>query len=381
MQKANKINLLHTSFAYYPYMNMGGVPRAVYDLVRAQIDRYKITVVTNRIEDSRPDDINNVEVIYLKNLSRKMIYNYQFYTPIPQLKLISAVKMADIIHFHGHRNLLNDMVYYLSRFFRKPYIITTHGTLHNYETKRIAKKLYDLLLGNRFVNNAEYITAHSEREKIKLQESGIEKDKIVVIPNGIYFDDLNGGDNKCYFFEKYGISRDKKVILFLGKITRRKGLDVSIEAFKRIRDDNLRLVIAGEVIGKYPPHFQKDNRIKYIGHLGLSEKISAIFSSEVLLYPSLYEAFGYVPFESFFLGRPCIVGDDFGTSEHLSPVVPEIVVSYGDAIELANLIVRLINDSGFRDDIVKRGRRYIIQNYSIERAAIKFDNLYSKVLN
>lgn len=361
-------------------MNLGGVPRAVYDLVRIQRKKHNITVITNRIEHRLFEKLTDVNIIYLRNLSRRMIYKYQFYTPLPEPVFFSALRKADILHFHGHRNLLNDMAYYISKVFKKPYIITTHGTLHNYESKKIIKEIYDTLTGNRFVRDAKFIIAHSEIEKRELLSGGIDKKKIKVVPNGIFFEDLKEDYCENSYFEKYNIKKDNKVILFLGKITRRKGLDTIIDAFCRLNDKNLRLVIAGEVLGRLPDSIKADNRIIYIGHLEQKHKVSAILSSDLLLYPSIYEAFGYVPFESLYLKRPCIIGDDFGTSEHLSGVVPELFVSYGDSIELAELIIRFLHNRVFTEKVVRKGREHIIKNFSAEKMAIRYDEIYREIL-
>jgi len=381
MQKANKnMHIAHIVFAFYPYMNLGGVPRSVFDLTRAQGNRYRLTVITNKIEEFRKQPLGNMDVIYLKNLSRKMIYKYQFYTPLISGSLISAIKGADVLHFHGHRNLLNDLVVLINRFFDKPYIITTHGTLLNYESKKGLKELYDRTIGNTFLNNAKYIIAHSEIEKKEIIRSYPDLRDVLVIPNGIFVSDLKERTDLRNFYEKYRISFNKRILLFIGKITRRKGLEVCLDAFRKIDRDDLQLVIAGEIIGyDINRKFKNLPNVKYIGHLDIEDKLNAISAAEIVLYPTVYEAFGYVPFESILLDRPCIVGDDFGTSEHLSPVVPELVISYGDSIELADLIVRLMKDSHFRNSLVKRGKGYILDNYSMESVVEAYDRIYRRV--
>ncbi|MCX7944934.1 MAG: glycosyltransferase family 4 protein [Deltaproteobacteria bacterium] len=357
------------------------MPRAVFDMVRVQKSRYNVGVVTTRIYNNVADSFcdEDISVLYLRNLSSKMAFNYQLYTPIPHTKLFSIVKKADIIHFHGHRNLLNDLIFYIARIFNKPYIITTHGTLHSYESKRLVKSIYDVITGNRFVRDAKYIVVHSEVERSKLTSLGISPSKIRVIPNGIYFDDLNSSSDQD-FFKKFGIGERERVILFLGKITRRKGLEVALDAFRRIKDGSLKLIVAGEVIGELPEDVMRDERVKYIGHLELEDKISAILSSVMLLYPSIYEAFGYVPFEALYLKRPCIIGDDFGTSEHLSKVVPELVVSYGDSIELSELMKRLLEDKEMREHVVEKGRVYVMKEFHIEKMIDKYDELYRDII-
>ncbi len=381
VQKANKnISVVHIAFAFYPYMNLGGVPRAVFDLTRAQSEKYNVTVVTNQIEKGSIANLKGIKVLYLKNISRRLIYDYQFYTPIFQPELIRIIKGADILHFHGFRNLLNELIYAINGFFNRPSLLTTHGTLMNYESKRLAKTIYDKAIGSFFLNSAKYIVAHSEIERYELIKAGISPEKMAVIPNGVYFEDLDRQPSVERFCQKFGIDRRKNIVLFIGKITRRKGLDVSIDAIRRLRGKNVQMMIAGEVLDSKIQKFISGTDIKYIGHLDLQDKIDAICAANLLLYPSIYEAFGYVPFEAFYLKKPCIVGDDFGTSEHLSPVVPEFVMSYGDAIELSEMILRFINDKAHTDLLVNKVRKYIIKNFSIQREVEGYDQLYQCML-
>jgi len=378
MQNANKMmHIVHISFAYYPYMNLGGVPRSVFDLTRSQRGRYRLTVITNRIDD-RP--VNSINVIYLKNLSRDMIYRYQLYTPLINTDLIVAIKEADLLHFHGYRNLLNDIAFFVNRFFKKPYIITSHGTLMNYESKKGIKRVYDRVLGRAFLKGAGCIVAHSDVEREEILKSYPYLKEVVVIPNGIFVQDLKKVSDVRVFYEKYGIDTEKKIILFIGKITPRKGLEVCLDAFVRVGKRDLQFVIAGETMGyDIKGRLRGIQNVKYIGHLDMEDKINAICASEVVLYPTIYEAFGYVPFESILLGKPCIVGDDFGTAEHLSPVASDLVISYGDSIELSNLILKLLKEAPYRDRLINRVKSYVLNNYSMHRVVDAYDKIYKKL--
>lgn len=362
-------------------MNLGGVPRFVYDLARAQSDKYRVTVITNRIEDTASEKVYNYDTVYLKNISRKLIYAYQFYTPILNPTLFMVVKEADILHFHGCRNLLNEIVAGVNRFFKRPSLITTHGTMMNYESKRVIKKIYDKFIGSHLTKSAKFIVAHSEVERHELLKMGIESSRMAVIPNGIYFEDLDIRSARERFCRRFGIDKKKRIVLFIGKITRRKGLDVSIEAVKRLKGIiDLQMVVAGDSLGPKVGNLVAGTDIRYIGHLDVNEKIEAIGASDLLLYPSIYETFGYVPFEAVYLNKPCIVGDDFGTAEHLSPAIPELIVSYGDAIELSEIIMTFLKDVEFTSSVVRRGREYILQNYSISREVEQYDKIYKKML-
>ena len=68
-------------------------------------------------------------------------------------------------------------------------------------------------------------------------EMGVSKNKIEIIPNGINLSDYQNLPEKGEFRKKYGIKNDEKIILYLGRINRIKGIDMLIEAFSDVSND------------------------------------------------------------------------------------------------------------------------------------------------
>lgn len=90
--------------------------------------------------------------------------------------------------------------------------------------------------------------ALSKKEVEQYKAMGVPDDKITVIPNGIDLSEYEDLPPRGKFRAKYGISEDRKIILYLGRIHKIKGIDFLIEAYANLvknKFNDALLVIAG----------------------------------------------------------------------------------------------------------------------------------------
>jgi len=133
----------------------------------------------------------------------------------------------------------------------------------------------------------------------------------------------------------------RRVVLFLGKLTPRKRLDVVIEAFAALRDAAATLVIAGNDLGggaearRRAGRLGVDARVVFTGLLRGAERLEALADADVVVYPSRDEVFGLVAVEALLAGTPVIVADDSGCAEVIAATGGGRVVAQGDAAALA----------------------------------------------
>ena len=123
-----------------------------------------------------------------------------------------------------------------------------HGSIPYIMDKKATKSLFDILFGYRLLKDASVVIALTKIEAQQYVDIGVPKDKIKIVPNGIDID--NEYDNlprKGIFRQRYNVSNDEKLILYLGRIHKIKGLILLIEAFKDLTDDlvNAKLAIVG----------------------------------------------------------------------------------------------------------------------------------------
>ncbi len=100
------------------------------------------------------------------------------------------------------------------------------------------------------------------------------------------------------------------MVLFLGKLTPRKRLDVLVDAFARLGREDTVLVIAGNDLGAGRAtraavrRHRLDDRTFFPGLLKGRERLEALADADVVVYPGRDEIFGLVPLEAILAGRP-----------------------------------------------------------------------------
>src|SRR5262249_54030403 len=119
------------------------------------------------------------------------------------------------------------------------------GTIPRIERFFLIKKFYDLFMGHWQLQNATGYIAVSQAEQKAMRRFGLPSGKIRIIPNGV---SKVTTPKKGGFRKRIGLLPEHKMILFLGKITPRKGLQHLVRAFAML-EKNARLVIAGNDMG------------------------------------------------------------------------------------------------------------------------------------
>jgi len=183
----------------------------------------------------------------------------------------------------------------------------------------------------------------------ELKENGI--NNLVYLPHGVdtsLFNPSKADEN----FREQICSRDKKILLFVGRIVKEKNFDVLEDAMKILseRRSDFRLVVAGE--GPYLRHYQKriPNSL-FLGRLD-SESLSKLYAtSDIFVFPSVTESFGNVIIEAMASGLPPVVAKSFGASELIENGYDGLLAEPNDAKSLADNIEFLLENEYERKQI------------------------------
>lgn len=172
------------------------------------------------------------------------------------------------------------------------------------------------------------VSQFSKQEIIKYL--GVEKSKIVVMPNGVdlsVFHPNYSEQDICRVTQKYGIPRE--YLLYLGTIEPRKNLERLIQAYAQLKSEiptAPKLVIAGgngwlyESIYETVKIMSIESDVIFTGYINQEDLPILIKGAKIFLFPSLYEGFGMPPIEAMACGTPVIVSN--------AASLPEVV---GDA--------------------------------------------------
>ena len=178
---------------------------------------------------------------------------------------------------------------------------------------------------------------------------GIAPDAVALVPNPVDLREFEGRPDGSRFRRTRGLD-GRPLVLFLGRITPRKGVRTLVEAFAQLKPGCAQLVIAGndlgglsEALGRAGELGLRD-RVVVPGLLPGAERLDALAAADVVVYPSSDEVFGLVACEALLTGTPVIVGNDSGAAEVVASTGGGLAVTPGDAVALARALATVLDD-------------------------------------
>jgi glycosyltransferase involved in cell wall biosynthesis len=344
----------------------GGIPRLVDALTRGLARRgHHVTLCTTDAFDERsrlpaleevgsryrrrtPRTIDGVHVHVFPNLSNRLAYDLQFFLPFGLDSFLKQQAASfDVAHLHACRNVPGAIAARRLRRTGVPYVLAPNGTAPNIERFWLAKHAFDLAAGHRIASGAARLLAVTEHERAQLRDLGVPDRAIRVIPNPVDVDEFSPPPGRGLFRRRLALTSEP-IVLFLGKLTRRKRVDVL--ALARLERTDARLVIAGNDMGagaaarSLVRALGIEDRTRFTGLLCGRERLEALADADVLVYPSKHEIFGLVPLEALLSGTPVIVADDSGCAEIISRTGGGLVVPQGDPQSLQQAIATVLAD-------------------------------------
>ncbi len=393
-----KLNVTHVVPYFVPAWAYGGIPRLAYELCRQLArDGHRVNVITTDALQARsrhPEggltvgmEGGTMKVRYLRNFSNRGAYRHQLFLPMGMKKALEELAGdAEVIHIHGHRHRLETAAAAFARKRNIPYVITANGTAPRIERKRGIKMALDGVVFNKALKRASAVIAVSNSEVEQYLQRGVSREKINVIPNGLDIEAFASIPEKGKFRSEWHLD-DTPIVLYLGKITPRKGLIPLVRAVNILNKSRpVRLVIAGNDMGFLPRVKEEvsankmDKITTYTGLVRGVEKRALYVDADVTVYPSEHEIFGLVPFESILCGAPVVVSDDCGCGEIIGGADIGEVTPYGEPEKLAAAIASVLDNPEESREKVERGREFIRRNLAWPEIASRTEKLYLKVL-
>ena len=225
----------------------------------------------------------------------------------------AMVAASSIVHIHGLWQHSTAHTAALARQFKRPYIVSAHGMLEPWalSQKRCKKAVYAALVERPLLRRAACLHALTEAEAQDYRAFGL-RNPVVVIPNGVTVPEGVGSES---FFEAFPALRGQRLLLFLGRLHAKKGLQVLCQAWREIeaRWPDAHLVLAGPDAGNMQLSLEQlcgtlgSRRVTFTGMLEGALKWSALQAAEVFLLPSYSEGLSVSVLEAMGMGLPVIV--------------------------------------------------------------------------
>lgn len=385
----------------FPPRSFGGVTGVSHLLATKLAKRgHRVTVYTTdagntqnaRLATQNVARFDGLEVHYFRNLSNLFAFKYRLFTPIGSLPTLrNEIGSFDIVHFHDYRSLFTVFGSYFAKSGGTPYVIQAHGGVPKAlpEQKRlkvVTKFISDAVINERVIRNASRVIALNQAEVLAYDKAGVEKEKVAVIPNGLDLSQFAKLPSRGQFRERYAIESHEKIILFLARINKIKGLSLLLKAYHQLQKEleDVRLVVAGPDDG-YLAQLKEEiarlgltHKVLLTGPLYNNAKLEAFVDADVYVLPSVYDTFPLSLVEACACGAPTIVTTGCGLAE----VIREVgcVVDY-DANQLQAAVHEVITNAALQEKMRAKGPAIVRERYDLEKVVDDLETLYQGCLS
>jgi glycosyltransferase involved in cell wall biosynthesis len=384
------MKILQVISTFAPAWGAGGGVRVSYDLSKALVKRgHQVNVVTTDILNSneriqqKTATFEGINVWYFKNISNRLANKHCYFSFGLIGFLRDEIKNYDIVHIHEYRSLAAIMVHHYAMKYHIPYIISPHASTPRVSGKKFRKWMFDVVFGYRLIRDASHIIAGSQEEYPYDIQMGARIEQTSIIYPGMDLEKYRYIPGKGLFKKQLGI--EGKIIIYIGRIHKQKGLDYCIQAFANLIEkyDNLFFVICGQDDGEKINLEKLINANKigqnviFTGFLQEDEKLSAYVDADIFIHTPVYMGgVGLTPLEAILCGTPVIVDDACGEVIKLAKC--GYLVKYGDVNELKEKMIFALENPEYNNKLIDNGKRFIEKNLTWENVGEIIENLYKK---
>jgi glycosyltransferase involved in cell wall biosynthesis len=268
----------------------------------------------------------------------------------------------------------------------KPYIVRPHGTLDPYifQRRRLKKILFDLWFQNRVLARAAAIHYTAE-EEMRLASPFVHGAPGVVIPNGLDPADYARLPARGSFRKQHPEIGDRRILLFLGRINFKKGLDILAASVGRLAREDLHLVIAGPDGGylaeakRFVAEAGIEARTSFVGMLQGEAKLGAFADASLFLLPSYSENFGISVIEAMACGLPVVISDKVNIWREVVADGAGLAAPC-DAADFAGRIAELIDDPARLASMGEAGRASVAGRYDWASIGKRLEAVYAGIV-
>ncbi|MBI4353091.1 MAG: glycosyltransferase [Candidatus Omnitrophica bacterium] len=303
--------------------------------------------------------------------------------------LLKEVQKADIVHLHGVWDypILAAASICLKK--KKPYVLSAHGMLDGWGMgqKTWKKAWYLRLFGNSLLRRAAGIHFTSESERRNSSAPG-KNSRGFVAPLGVSVSrkDLPPSPS---FGEKFPVITGRPFVLYLARLHDKKRPDVVIKAFGRISGfySDLLLVMAGggeksyvRILRDLVRRLGLVDRVVFAGALEGETVWEAYGAARIFVLPSLQENFGFSVMEAMAAGCPVVASDRIDFACEIAEAQAGLLCAPEEE-PLAAAMRELLDDESLRRRTAENGRRFVLENFTWEKAARRFTDFYERILS
>jgi glycosyltransferase involved in cell wall biosynthesis len=309
-------------------------------------------------------------------------------TSLPMIRpLRTAIDAADVVHLHSLYLFHDWLTGALCHRLGTPYIVRPHGTLDPYlfRRHRRRKAVMDALFQTRVLRRAAAVH-YTSAEEARLAVPHACGRPAMVVPNAVHVDDYARLPPAGAFRQAHPETADRKILLFLGRLNFKKGLDLLATAFgqlARTRPD-LHLVVAGPDDGEGPrtraslARSGALSRTTFTGMLEGTAKLAAFRDSDLFVLPSYSENFGLAVVEAMACALPVVISNRVNIGEEIAAAGAGCVVP-PEPGPLVAAIGAFLDDAPAARRAGQNGQALVRDRFDWTDVAVALERMYRDV--
>jgi glycosyltransferase involved in cell wall biosynthesis len=393
------MNILHITPYYAPAYAFGGVTRAVEGLARALAARgHAIHILTTdaytqtaRLPPTAPLPDSTIPVTRVRNLSVPLRGRYNLSTPFGMRRAARhLIASADVIHAHEFRTIENLLTFPLAD--HKPIVLSPHGTLSTDAGRGAVKRVWDRLFSVGMARRIAAVIALTESERADAQalwRAWGASARIEVIPNGVHLPEFEAFAPtttlraaywmRAQFCAAFDLSPDAPLVLYMGRLHPRKGIDALVRGFYAANLPDARLALVGPDDGALDAiRPLLDARAVVTGYLEGALRGGALAAASLFALPSSGgEGLSMAALEAMAAGLPVVLSPACNLPEVEAAGAGMIVDATPDA--LAGAFRAIIGDADRRRAMGAAARALVEEKFTWERVAALYETVYGRV--
>ncbi len=310
-----------------------------------------------------------------------------------QLKSLLSTRVSefDLVHVHNLWSYMNIAVSHACRKRNVPFVVSTHGMLdpNSLSRKSWKKKLYGRLIEFPQLRHASGMIYTHEEEQALANSSCSGLPTGYVVPLGA--DELPSEgitEAKAELLKKYPAFKDKKLVLFFGRLHPKKGLDLLIPAMAILlrKMPAVHLVLAGPIdegyrikVDRMIKEHQLEEQITFTGPVFETQKWGMLSLADLFVLPSYQENFAITVVEALRVGLPVVL------SEHVN-IWQDIVSAQAglkcrlDSADIADTLENILTNKELHSKLSENGPALVEREFTWKVAGEKLQESYQQVL-
>jgi glycosyltransferase involved in cell wall biosynthesis len=394
------VNLCFVTPEYFPIS--GGTGAYVYYLSHSlQKLGHNIHVVARHTEDSE-DLVDGVEVHYRKGVGNAVTRYWRFArSASKKIEELNKKIGLDVIHanlplvpsFAIPSDSARALVCAVHSTWKGEAIVTRRDKPKNLNPNEKMMLRFNFLLRTyekKLMDRSDALIAVSKYTTEELTELyGIKEEKIHVIYNGVDILKFKPRPNRAELRREFELEGKKKIVLFVGRLYHRKGLEILLHSIPSVLRDvkEVKIAISGtgfknkeESLRKLARKLEIEDYVSFLGYVP-DEKLPDLYAaSDIFVLPAIYENFPFAILEAQATGLPVITTKVGGIPEFLVDNENGFLIDPGDSDQLSQKILTLLQDPKLSREMGERGRRLIEEKFSWGLITSQVIDLYHKLL-